>query len=421
MDYKFSRIIKSTGGGNRGNYRSSSGSYSSGAGYSVATGTHSEKISSRTVLLEKEGDGDVDKYPNDQQDGAWGGSSRHVTIREEGDSEKSPQDLESVKVISPNEECAHCVDDTERIDQSASLLPSEFPVCKCLRTHPFSSSIYSLDLPTIMSDQNEFALYPRFGKLNCLNLLHLQQHLFDLEQQLEDLNLEELKSIEEEDFIDNMRDALEGTETHGVRHRQQSRVSRASYSSNLSTRSAGGANKGPANKFEKVPVDGRSGGDIRGLYASTRDRRALKVWLQRADDPLARNSDSLRFLDEDSADVIALCARDSDILENFFQSRLLRILENWSIWAFVFPSIRGAVATIKPTIQSRATLEFLRFFISLGGAVLIVAPVVVLYFTRSEWASDKKEVLMATTGYTAVLVVFVGSDAFSDATAPMPG
>lgn len=128
MDYKFSRILKSTGGGNRGNYRSSSGSYSSGAGYSVATGTHSEKISSRTVLLEKEGDGDVDKYPNDQQDGAWGGSSRHVTIREEGDSEKSPQDLESVKVISPNEECAHCVDDTERIDQSASLLPSEFPV-----------------------------------------------------------------------------------------------------------------------------------------------------------------------------------------------------------------------------------------------------------------------------------------------------
>lgn len=74
--------------------------------------------------------------------------------------------------------------------------------------------------------------------------------------------------------------------------------------------------------------------------------------------------------------------------------------------------------------------------------MLIVAPVVVLYFTRSEWgrlmiicvctivfailmhmftASDKKEVLMATTGYTAVLVVFVGSDAFSDATAPMPG
>lgn len=176
--------------------------------------------------------------------------------------------------------------------------------------------------------------------------------------------------------------------------------------------------------------------------ASTRDRQALKNWLQRADDPLARNSDSLRFLDEGSADVIALCARDSDILENFFQSRLLRILENWSIWAFVFPSIREAVATIRPTIQSRATLEFLRFLISLGGAVMIVAPVVVLYFTRSEWGrlmiicvctiifaimmhmftdSDKKEVLMATTGYTAVLVVFVGSEAFSDEMVPMPG
>jgi hypothetical protein len=89
-----------------------------------------------------------------------------------------------------------------------------------------------------MSDQNEFALYPRFGKLNCLNLLHLQQHLFDLEQQLEDLNLEELKSMEEEDLIDNVRDALEETETSGIRRRQQSRVSRASYSSNLSVRSA---------------------------------------------------------------------------------------------------------------------------------------------------------------------------------------
>lgn len=80
-------------------------------------------------------------------------------------------------------------------------------------------------------------------------------------------------------------------------------------------------------------------------------------------------------------------------------------------------------------------LEILRLCISLGGAILIVAPVVVLYFTRDEWArlviicvctivfavlmhvfaaSDKKEVLMATTGYTAVLVVFVGSEAFAD-------
>lgn len=93
------------------------------------------------------------------------------------------------------------------------------------------------------------------------------------------------------------------------------------------------------------------------------------------------------------------------------------------------------MATVRPTIQSRTTLETLRFFITLGGALLIVAPVVVLYFTRDEWArlmiicvctivfavlmhvfaaSEKKEVLMATTGYTAVLVVFVGSEAFAD-------
>lgn len=124
MDYRFSRIPGGTG---RGNCRSSSKSYSSGAGDSVATGTDLEKTSSRTVLLEKEDNDGDDKYPNDQQDGAWGNPSRHVTIREEGDSEKSPQDLESVKVISPNEECAQCVDDTTSIDQSASLMPSEFP------------------------------------------------------------------------------------------------------------------------------------------------------------------------------------------------------------------------------------------------------------------------------------------------------
>lgn len=105
------------------------------------------------------------------------------------------------------------------------------------------------------------------------------------------------------------------------------------------------------------------------------------------------------------------------------------------MWRRIFPSIRKAVATVRPTIKSRNMLEALRFCISLGGALLIVAPVVVLYFTRDEWArlviicactiafailmhvfaaSDKKEVLMATTGYTAVLVVFVGSEAFAD-------
>lgn len=49
-----------------------------------------------------------------------------------------------------------------------------------------------------MSNQNEFALYPRFGKLNCLNLLHLQQHLYDLEQKLEDLEIEESLVMENE-------------------------------------------------------------------------------------------------------------------------------------------------------------------------------------------------------------------------------
>ncbi|KAI5837599.1 hypothetical protein DFP73DRAFT_588900 [Morchella snyderi] len=363
MNCQFSKMQKARRD-KRISYRPSSGSYSLGAGYSGAS--RLEKTGLRAVLLEKEfkdDDGDVE-YLYDQQDGAWGGPSRHVTIREEGDPEKSLQDLDSVRLTQFEE---YITDD--------SLI---------------AASIYSLDLPTIMSDQNEFALYPRFGKLNCLNLLHLQQHLFDLEQQLEDLNLEELTSMEAEDFMDNTRDVLEEPGATGL---------------------------------EVLDTEGQA---LKRKLIGSR-KVALKNWLERADDPLARNSDSLRFLDEGSADVIALCARDSDILENFFQSRLLRILENWSIWAFVFPSIREAVATIRPTIQSRATLEFLRFLISLGGAVMIVAPVVVLYFTRSEWGrlmiiySDKKEVLMATTGYTAVLVVFVGSDAFSDETVPMPG
>lgn len=52
-----------------------------------------------------------------------------------------------------------------------------------------------------MSDQTEFALYPRFGKLNCLNLLHLQQHLYDLERQIEDLDIEERSVIEKEEVL----------------------------------------------------------------------------------------------------------------------------------------------------------------------------------------------------------------------------
>lgn len=169
--------------------------------------------------------------------------------------------------------------------------------------------------------------------------------------------------------------------------------------------------------------------------ASHRDMRALKDWLQRTENPLLQNSDALRFLTEGSTDIVAISARQADILEYFLQSRLLRIIESLPMWRRIFPSILNAVAKVRPTVQSRAMLEILRLCISLGGAILIVAPVVVLYFTRDEWArlviicvctivfavlmhvfaaSDKKEVLMATTGYTAVLVVFVGSEAFAD-------
>lgn len=70
-----------------------------------------------------------------------------------------------------------------------------------------------------MSDQTEFALYPRFGKLNCLNLLHLQQHLYDLERQLEDLDIEECSVIENEEAL-SPDDTIIGTNTR--KPRQQS-------------------------------------------------------------------------------------------------------------------------------------------------------------------------------------------------------
>lgn len=133
-----------------------------------------------------------------------------------------------------------------------------------------------------MSDQNEFALYPRFGKLNCLNLLHLQQHLFDLEQQLEDLNLEELKSMEEEDFIDNTRDALEETETPGTRRRQHSRVSRASYGSNLSARSAGYGGSSAQEKADREHEGCKSQGHILRIPRSLEGRtKVLPISLRR--------------------------------------------------------------------------------------------------------------------------------------------
>lgn len=90
-----------------------------------------------------------------------------------------------------------------------------------------------------MSDQNEFALYPRFGKLNCLNLLHLQQHLYELERKLEELDIEELSSMESEE-------AREVTSPDGTairispgKRRQQSESSGMSRNSALSTRSIG--------------------------------------------------------------------------------------------------------------------------------------------------------------------------------------
>lgn len=125
MNYQFSKMQKARKN-KRISYRPSSGSYSLGAGHSGAS--RLEKTGLRAVLLEKEfkdNDGDVE-YLYDQQDGAWGGPSRHVTIREEGDPEKIPQDLDSVRVIPPNEECTHCADDTGRVE-SESLMFSKFP------------------------------------------------------------------------------------------------------------------------------------------------------------------------------------------------------------------------------------------------------------------------------------------------------
>lgn len=89
-----------------------------------------------------------------------------------------------------------------------------------------------------MSDQNEFALYPRFGKLNCLNLLHLQQHLYDLERKLEELDIEELSLMENKEVSreSSQEDTVTGIDIDIDKPRQQSRSSEMSA---LSRRSIG--------------------------------------------------------------------------------------------------------------------------------------------------------------------------------------
>lgn len=87
-----------------------------------------------------------------------------------------------------------------------------------------------------MSDQNEFALYPRFGKLNCLNLLHLQQHLYDLERKLEEIDVEELSLMENDEVWEEPSPEDTVTAMGIKKHRQNSGSSGISA---LSRRSIG--------------------------------------------------------------------------------------------------------------------------------------------------------------------------------------
>ncbi|RPA97804.1 hypothetical protein L873DRAFT_1844596 [Choiromyces venosus 120613-1] len=138
--------------------------------------------------------------------------------------------------------------------------------------------------------------------------------------------------------------------------------------------------------------------------ASHRDARALNSWIQSSK---SHNSTGyeLAFLKEGSRDSIALAARETDILERFFQSRLMCFVKGIPVWRRLFPSVRKAVTITKPTIQSKTTFQ----------ARLLIIIVCTLAFTvlmHVFTAAEKKEVLVATTGYAAVLVVFVGADAF---------
>lgn len=93
-----------------------------------------------------------------------------------------------------------------------------------------------------MSNQNEFALYLRFGKLNCLNLLHLQQRLYDLERKLEELDNEELSVMEYEAVQGYITPDDIITETdmdRGRGRRETSTISELSGGSKSSARSTG--------------------------------------------------------------------------------------------------------------------------------------------------------------------------------------
>ncbi|RPB05072.1 hypothetical protein L873DRAFT_1798023 [Choiromyces venosus 120613-1] len=330
-------------------------------------------------------------------------------------------------------------------------------------------SIDSIDLAGLMAQQDEFAIFPRFGKLNILNLLHLQQHLWELERKLEELDLEQLTETGQEN-LDSGND----------KPRQDSRTSGTSKMSRMSGRSIGFGGFGVNEQEERrasgvtewysmhraaqIPeLERRNGkklpiclrrcrlmGEVERTLkgyndallayslivslpkASHRDARALNSWIQSSK---SHNSTSyeLAFLKEGSRDSIALAARETDILERFFQSRLMCFVESIPVWRRLFPSVRKAVTITKPTIQSKTTFQVIRFIISMGGAMFIIIPVVMLYFTSTDWArlviiivctlaftvlmhvftaAEKKEVLVATTGYAAVLVVFVGADAF---------
>lgn len=169
-------------------------------------------------------------------------------------------------------------------------------------------------------------------------------------------------------------------------------------------------------------------------YASTRDIHALKDWLQHAENPLTKKFEALQFLIGTSTDAIALPARQTNFL-HFYRSYLLSIIRGFPDWRWFLPWTRKEVVIGRSPIQSRLILMALRSLTYFCGALLTVAPVVMMYTMKDQWArslitcvftamfagfmhvftaSEKKEVLMATTGYTAVLVMLVGSEAFAD-------
>ncbi|KAL7273593.1 hypothetical protein RUND412_003532 [Rhizina undulata] len=332
------------------------------------------------------------------------------------------------------------------------------------------------DLSTLISHEYYPDLYPRFSQLNSLSLLHQGQHLFELERRLKDLEDEEPeRGKEHTDYRGAEEEILESPPVSKSKNSIISGFSKASKVSSFRSNFIG---FGPEElvdgaqfrfsagcKSVRSSVEGNSGLEVplslrrciimRELEEALKNyNEAVLKYTQIANLPTARNRDicvlrtwinshsnserldshpTLSFLREGSNDVVALAARNENIIDRLLRSRLHRFLESKQMWRRLFPTIHGSLSDVKPTIQSQDTLQVFGILIMLAATLLIMMPVIIMYYLNDDLGhlafifvcklgfmavmyvctdATKREILIGAMGYATVLVVVVGSGAF---------